>query len=85
MNQHRWTFTTIVVLTAVLAPIANVYAQISPLAASAANRSLQSSLPIITPLTVTEIETDVAIPTVTTFESPEREIDLVNQQNIDRD
>jgi rare lipoprotein A len=79
MNQHRWTFTTIVVLTAVLAPIANVYAQISPLAASAANRSLQSSLPIITPLTVTEIETDVAIPTVTTFESPEREIDLVNQ------
>ncbi len=62
MNQHRWTCTTIVALTSVLAPIANVCAQASVPAASGSSIYPVNPLPIITPLTVTELETDVAVP-----------------------
>ncbi len=72
MNQHRWTYTSIVVLTSVLAPIANVYAQVLSPAVGAADSYQQSSLPIITPLIVTEIETDLAVPTVRTIELPKK-------------
>jgi rare lipoprotein A len=62
MNQHRWTCTTIVALTSVLAPIANVCAQTSVPVASGSSIYPVNPLPIITPLTVTELETDVAVP-----------------------
>lgn len=62
MNQHRWTCTTIVALTSVLAPIANVCAQASVPVGSGSSIYPVKSLPIITPLTVTELETDVAVP-----------------------
>jgi rare lipoprotein A len=62
MNQHRWTCTTIVALTSVLAPIANVCAQTAVPIASGSSIYPVNSLPIITPLTVTELETDVAVP-----------------------
>jgi rare lipoprotein A len=61
MNQHRWTCTTIVALTSVLAPIANVYAQTSVPIGSGSSIYPVNQLPIITPLTVTELETDVAV------------------------
>jgi rare lipoprotein A len=62
MNQHRWTCTTIVALTSVLAPIANVCAQTSVPVGSGSSIYPVNQLPIITPLTVTELETDVAVP-----------------------
>jgi rare lipoprotein A len=65
MNQHRWTCLT-VVLTTVLAPIANVHAKTLPSPAgfyTGDSRQFASrTLPIITPLTVTELQTDAAIP-----------------------
>ncbi len=79
MNQHRWTYTTLVVLTTVLAPIANVYAQVPAPAVSAAGRSSQPSLPTITPLVVTELETDVAVPTVATIDLPGKPLGEVIQ------
>ncbi len=69
MNQHRWTCLTTLVIATVLAPIATVNAK--TLAASALDSRdsrvplSPRSLPIVTPLTVTELQTDVAVPTVT--------------------
>ncbi|AFY91858.1 septal ring lytic transglycosylase RlpA family protein [Chamaesiphon minutus] len=66
MNQHRWTCLTTLVLTAVIAPVANVCAKTlsAPSGESGENYSPLSpqSLPIITPLTVTELETETAVP-----------------------
>lgn len=62
MNQHRWTCTTIVALTSVLAPIANVCAQTAVPVGSGSSIYPVNPLPIITPLTVTELATDVAVP-----------------------
>ncbi len=62
MNQHRWTYTTIVALTSVLVPIVNVYAQTSVPVGSESSIYPVRSLPIITPLIVTELETAVAVP-----------------------
>jgi rare lipoprotein A len=68
MNQHRWTCLTTVVLTTVMAPIATVHAKTlpSPAVGSGDYHSSFSpqSLPTITPLVVTEIETEAAIPAV---------------------
>jgi rare lipoprotein A len=65
MNQHRWTCLTTLVLTAVIAPVANVCAKTlsAPAGESGENYSPLSpqSLPIITPLTVTELETETAV------------------------
>jgi rare lipoprotein A len=65
MNQHRLTCLSTVVITAFLAPIATVCTETLPALAvgSAGTLSQRSprSLPIITPLTVTELETDVAV------------------------
>ncbi len=65
MNQHRLTCLSTVVITAFLAPIATVCTETLPALAvkSAGNYAHRSprSLPIITPLTVTELETDVAV------------------------
>jgi rare lipoprotein A len=65
MNQHRLTCLSTVVITAFLAPIATVCTETLPaLAVGSAGISAQRSprsLPIITPLTVTELETDVAV------------------------
>ncbi len=65
MNQHRLTCLSTVVITAFLAPIATVCTQTLPALAigSAGTFTGRSprSLPIITPLTVTELETDVAV------------------------
>jgi rare lipoprotein A len=69
MTQHRWTCTTIVVLTAALAPIANVCAQTSVPVASGSSIYPARSLPVITPLTVTELETDAAVPQVSSISS----------------
>ncbi len=67
MNQHRWTCLTTFILTAVIAPIATVRAAVpSPAVTSGENASPLSpqSLPTITPLTVTELETDAVLPAV---------------------
>ncbi len=68
MNQHRWTCLTSVLLTTVLAPIATVHAKTlpSPVVNSTNNDSplWPQSLPTITPLTVTELKTEVAVPTI---------------------
>lgn len=65
MNQHRLTCLSTVVITAFLAPIATVCTETLPVLAAGSTvkypgRSSRS-LPIITPLTVTELETDVAV------------------------
>ena len=69
MHQHRWTCLTTLVFTTVLAPIATVHAKTltAPALESRGNQVplASSSLPIVTPLTVTELQTDVAVPTVT--------------------
>ncbi len=69
MNQHRWTCLTTVVITTVLLPIATVYAKTLPSPAVGSGDSYiplsPQSLPTITPLTVTELETDAVIPAVT--------------------
>ncbi len=69
MNQHRWTCTAIVVLNTLLAPIVNVYAQTAPI-----KQAQVASTPIITPLTVTELETDEAMPALPTdsFSAPQK-------------
>jgi rare lipoprotein A (peptidoglycan hydrolase) len=66
MNQNRWTRLATVILTTVIGPIANVHANTLP---SASVESVDSyilgspqSLPTITPLVVTELETDVVLP-----------------------
>ncbi len=65
MNQHRWTCLVTVVLTTVIGPITNVHA--STRSYSSANGVSYipvspQSLPTITPLVVTELETDLVIP-----------------------
>jgi rare lipoprotein A len=65
MNQHRWTCLVTVVLTTIIGPIANV--QASTRSFSSANGATYipvspQSLPTITPLVVTELETDAVIP-----------------------
>ncbi len=69
MNQYRWTCLTTLVFTTVLAPIATVHAKTltAPALGSRDNQVPLSSpsLPIVTPLTVTELQTDVAVPAVT--------------------
>lgn len=63
MNQHRWTCLSTLILTAVLAPIAHVQAKVpSPVQAGDNYSPLPQSLPTITPLTVSEIETDAVLP-----------------------
>jgi rare lipoprotein A len=67
MNQHRWTCLTTFILTAVIAPIATVRAAVPAPSATTGSKSSPLSpqlLPTITPLTVTELETDAVIPTV---------------------
>jgi rare lipoprotein A len=68
MNKHRWTCLTTLVLTTVVAPITNVHAKnlSSPVVLSGRDYSSLSpqSLPTITPLVVTELETEAAIPAV---------------------
>jgi rare lipoprotein A len=68
MNQHRWTCLTTLVLTTVIAPITSVNSKTlpSPVVKSVDNYSPLSprSLPTITPLVVTELETDAVIPAV---------------------
>lgn len=68
MNQHRWTCLVTVALTTVIGPIANVHASTRSL--SSANGATYipvspQSLPTITPLVVTELETDTVIQSVT--------------------
>ncbi len=65
MNQHRWTCLVTVALTTVIGPIANVHASTRSL--SSANGASYipvspQSLPTITPLVVTEIETETVTP-----------------------
>jgi rare lipoprotein A len=64
MNQLRWTCLTTAIVTAIIAPIASVRATNLPVPAigSRSHSFLPSSLPVITPLTVTELKTDVAVP-----------------------
>ena len=63
MNQHRWICLTTSILTAVLAPIAHVQAKApSPVKAGDNYSPSPQSLPTITPLRVTEIETDAVLP-----------------------
>jgi rare lipoprotein A len=67
MNQHRWTCLVTVVLTTVIGPIANVHANTrsfsSALKPGASYIPVSpQSLPTITPLVVTELETDVVSP-----------------------
>jgi rare lipoprotein A len=71
MNQHRWTCLTTLVFTTVLAPLATVNAKtltaltpVSDREVPLASRVTSQSLPIVTPLNVTELQTDVAVPTV---------------------
>ncbi|MCY7366935.1 MAG: septal ring lytic transglycosylase RlpA family protein [Chamaesiphon sp.] len=67
MNQNRWTCLTTVVLTTAIGSVASVHASTLPFSAprSGANYIPVSpqSLPTITPLVVTELETDAIIPT----------------------
>jgi rare lipoprotein A len=66
MNQHRWTCLATVVLTTVIGPIANVRANTlsAPVMGSGSSYVPVSpqSLPTITPLVVTELDTEVVIP-----------------------
>ncbi len=67
MNQNRWIYLVTVVLTTAISPVASVHASTLPFSAprSGANYIPVSpqSLPTITPLLVTELETDPIIPT----------------------
>jgi rare lipoprotein A len=69
MNQNRWTRLATVILTTVIGPIANVHANtlLSSTVESGDSYILGSpqSLPTITPLVVTELETDVVMPVKT--------------------
>ena len=66
MNQHRWTCLFTVVLTTVIGPIANVHANTRSFSSPKPGASYipvsPQSLPTITPLVVTELETDVMVP-----------------------
>jgi rare lipoprotein A len=66
MNQHRWTCLATVVLTTVIGPIATVHARTlpAPIVTSKANYIPVSpqTLPTITPLVVTELETEEVTP-----------------------
>ena len=68
MNQNRWTCLTTLVLTTVIAPLATVHAKTLPVPTVRSGDSYSpvspQSLPTITPLTVTELETEAAIPVV---------------------
>ncbi len=65
MNQNRWTCLTTALLTAI-APIATVRAQALPSSPAVSDPTSiplsPQSLPIVTPLTVTELQTEAAIP-----------------------
>jgi rare lipoprotein A len=67
MNQNRWTCLATVIFTTVIAPIANVQANTLSSSAIKSGGSYTpvspQSLPIITPLVVTELETDLVLPT----------------------
>jgi rare lipoprotein A len=66
MNQNRWTCLATVILTTVIGPIANV--QANTLSSASVNSGdsyipvSPQSLPTITPLVVTELETDLVVP-----------------------
>jgi rare lipoprotein A len=66
MNQHRWTCLFTVVLSTVIGPIANVHASTRSFSSAKSGVSYipvsPQSLPTITPLVVTELETDLVIP-----------------------
>jgi rare lipoprotein A len=66
MNQHRWTCLLTVVLTTVIGPIANVHASTRSFSSAKSGADYipvsPQSLPTITPLVVTELETDLVIP-----------------------
>jgi rare lipoprotein A len=66
MNQHRWTCLLTVVLTAVIGPIANVHASTRSFSSAKSGADYipvsPQSLPTITPLVVTELDTDIVIP-----------------------
>ncbi len=69
MNQNRWTRLATVILTTVIGPIANVHANTLPSSTVEPGDSYilgsPQSLPTITPLVVTELETDVVMPVKT--------------------
>jgi rare lipoprotein A len=83
MNQHRWTCLTTLVLTAVIAPITSVYSKTlpSPVVKSVDNYSPLSpqSLPTITPLVVTELQTEAAIPAVIQLVPPVSKLPIVTK------
>jgi rare lipoprotein A len=66
MNQNRWTCLATVILTTVIGPIANV--QANTLSSASVNSGdsyipgSPQSLPTITPLVVTELETEIVVP-----------------------
>ena len=66
MNQHRWTCLVTVVLTTVIGPITNVHANTRSFSSAKPGASYipvsPQSLPTITPLVVTELETDLVTP-----------------------
>jgi rare lipoprotein A len=66
MNQHRWTCLVTVVFTTVIGPIANVHANTRSFSSAKPGASYipvsPQSLPTITTLVVTELETDLVIP-----------------------
>jgi rare lipoprotein A len=69
MNQNRWTRLATVILTTVIGPIANVRANTLPSSTVESGDSYilgsPQSLLTITPLVVTELETDVVMPVKT--------------------
>lgn len=66
MNQNRWTCLATVVFTAVTGPIANVHASALPISAPRSEAGYipvsPQSLPTVTPLVVTEAETEAIMP-----------------------
>ncbi len=65
MNQNRWTRLATVILTTVIGPMGNVHANTLPPSTTAGDSDIPvspQSLPIITPLVVTELEADVVVP-----------------------
>jgi rare lipoprotein A len=87
MNQHRLTCLSTVVITAFSAPIATVCSKIAPVLAvepvGNEYQALPRPLPIITPLIVTELETDVAVPTASTIiPQPNRKATVSSGQKV---
>jgi rare lipoprotein A len=66
MNQHRWTCLLTVVITTVIGPITNVHASTSSFSSAKSGADYipvsPQSLPTITPLVVTELDTDIVSP-----------------------